>query len=173
MFEGQNIPGVYALTAANGRESSWGTYCYPQDKVNGKSIGSCLGDLFSVNWMEDIDMEGDSLESLEKQYTLVRAETSKSHVMQYSDIGFTKERISDFIGRGSGAASVSRSASVDAELRVSSAVSVRDLHLHNLYHAYHLASTSTERIAAGKSLSMQLAAQQLWRLRFAALPSLA
>merc|ERR1712193_401272 len=109
---------------------------------NGKSIGSCLGDLFSVNWMEDIDMEGDSLESLEKQYTLVRAETSKSHVMQYSDISFTKERISDFIGRGSGAASV------------------RDLHLHNLYHAYHLASTSTERMAAGDALSLQLAAQQ-------------
>ena len=50
--------------------------------VNGKNVNSCLGDLFSVNWMEDIDMEGDSLESLEKQYTLVRAETSKSHVMQ-------------------------------------------------------------------------------------------
>jgi len=46
---------VYAVSAANGKESSWGTYCYPDDKVNGKHIGSCLGDLFSVNWMEDLD----------------------------------------------------------------------------------------------------------------------
>merc|ERR1712178_262352 len=82
MFEDMNIPGVYALSAANPTESSWGSYCGTEAKVNGKSIGSCLGDLFSVNWMEEADMEGDSLESLEKQYTLVRAETSKSHVMQ-------------------------------------------------------------------------------------------
>lgn len=42
---------VYALSAANGHESSWGTYCSPNDMVDGKHIGSCLGDLFSVNWM--------------------------------------------------------------------------------------------------------------------------
>ena len=46
---------IYAVSAANSRESSWGAYCYPDDKVNGKSVGSCLGDLFSVNWMEDAD----------------------------------------------------------------------------------------------------------------------
>merc|ERR1719174_300490 len=85
MFEGMNIPGVYGLTAANGQESSWGTYCVPEDKVNGKHIGTCLGDLFSVNWMEDLDLETDIGETLEEQYTLVKNETSKSHVMQYSD----------------------------------------------------------------------------------------
>ncbi len=46
---------IYAVSAANAHESSWGTYCSPDDKVNGKKIGSCLGDLFSVNWMEDTD----------------------------------------------------------------------------------------------------------------------
>lgn len=46
---------VYALSAANPTESSWGTYCPPDDIVGGKHIGSCLGDLFSVNWMEDTD----------------------------------------------------------------------------------------------------------------------
>lgn len=53
-----NLPtdiGVYATTAANASESSWGTYCYPHDLVNGKHVGSCLGDLYSVNWMEDSD----------------------------------------------------------------------------------------------------------------------
>jgi legumain len=46
---------IYALSAANAHESSWGTYCSPNDEVDGKRIGSCLGDLFSVNWMEDLD----------------------------------------------------------------------------------------------------------------------
>lgn len=46
---------VYAVSAANAKESSWGTYCHPDDMVDGKHIGSCLGDLFSVNWMEDLD----------------------------------------------------------------------------------------------------------------------
>lgn len=46
---------VYATTAANATESSWGTYCSPDDMVDGKHVGSCLGDLYSVNWMEDLD----------------------------------------------------------------------------------------------------------------------
>jgi legumain len=57
MFEGLlplNI-NIYATTAANSKESSWGTYCYPDDVVNGVHINSCLGDLYSVNWMEDSD----------------------------------------------------------------------------------------------------------------------
>ena len=53
-----NLPAnmnIYATMAANGKESSWGTYCMPDDKVDGKEIHSCLGDLYSVNWMEDTD----------------------------------------------------------------------------------------------------------------------
>jgi hypothetical protein len=63
---------IFATTAANGGESSWGTYCPPDDKVDGKSIGSCLGDLYSVNWMEDSDALLPS-ESLEVQYTRVKS----------------------------------------------------------------------------------------------------
>lgn len=55
---------IYAVTAANSHESSWGTYCSPNDKVDGKSIGSCLGDLFSVNWLEDSDKAKMGKESL-------------------------------------------------------------------------------------------------------------
>jgi legumain len=42
---------VYALSAANPTESSWGTYCSPDDVIQGKHINSCLGDLFSVNFI--------------------------------------------------------------------------------------------------------------------------
>ena len=54
MFQDLLPPGlnVYASTAANAAESSWGTYCPPADMVDGKAINTCLGDLFSVNWME-------------------------------------------------------------------------------------------------------------------------
>lgn len=58
-------PNIYALSASNPTESSWGTYCPPDDSVNGKEIGSCLGDLFSVNWMEDSDKEDITKETLE------------------------------------------------------------------------------------------------------------
>jgi legumain len=59
---------IYAVTAANAHESSWGTYCAPDDKVDGKSltIGTCLGDLFSVNWMEDTDAADISKETLQE-----------------------------------------------------------------------------------------------------------
>jgi len=157
MFEGLNIPGVYAVTAANGRESSWGYYCMPSDIVNGKHIGSCLGDEFSVHWMEDFDVEEGDAESLQKQYTIVKGETSKSHVTQFGDLSFTSERLSDFVGKGSG-----RSNPNAATFRPMDAMSVPvpELHLHNLYHSYRLAATSSERLAAGEALKTQLKQQQ-------------
>ena len=64
MFEDLKVDiGIYGVSAANPTESSWGTYCPPDDKVGGKSIGSCLGDLFSINWLEDSD-KGDLSRSL-------------------------------------------------------------------------------------------------------------
>merc|ERR1711912_121092 len=83
MFEGMDIEGVYALSASSPSESSWGTYCGSDAKVDGKSIGSCLGDLFSVNWMEDSDAVDITQESLEDQFETVKTATSKSKVMQW------------------------------------------------------------------------------------------
>ena len=56
--------GVAAMTASNAKESSWATYCPPDDVVNGVSIGTCLGDLFSVNWMEDTEANNPATETL-------------------------------------------------------------------------------------------------------------
>lgn len=58
MFENGLLPDdikIYATSAANGKESSWGTYCPPDDKVDGKGLNTCLGDLYSVNWLENSD----------------------------------------------------------------------------------------------------------------------
>jgi legumain len=61
----KNNINVYAVTAANPSESSWGTYCYPDDVVNGVHMNTCLGDLFSVNWIENADATKPDAETLE------------------------------------------------------------------------------------------------------------
>jgi len=99
MFEGllSSQIGVYVTTASNAVESSWGTYCPPDDMVNGKAINSCLGDLYSINWMENADEVGPK-ETLQDQFTIVKTKTSLSHVMQYGDLTWTSEPIGNYLG---------------------------------------------------------------------------
>ena len=55
---------IYGVSASDSHKSSYAAYCAPDDYVDGKSIGSCLGDLFSINWMEDTDAATLSIETL-------------------------------------------------------------------------------------------------------------
>ena len=55
---------IYALTASNATQSSWGAYCGSEAVIDGVNIGSCLGDLFSINWMEDTESHDVSIETL-------------------------------------------------------------------------------------------------------------
>lgn len=64
MFDGRSSAlqeiGVFAVTAAAANEDSYPTYCCnffrkPGCNVGGKDVGSCLGDLFSVGWLEFLD----------------------------------------------------------------------------------------------------------------------
>jgi len=89
---------IYATTAANPTESSWGFYCPPDDSVNGKHVNSCLGDEYSIQWMEDTDAQGPS-ETLAVQFNTVKAKTLKSHVMQYGDVSWTSLNIGQFQGQ--------------------------------------------------------------------------
>merc|ERR1719262_699211 len=91
MFQGMTTPGVYGLSASSPSESSWGTYCGSDAKVDGKSINSCLGDLFSVSWMEDSDAVDITQESLNDQFGTVKTATSKSAVMQWGDLTFQSD----------------------------------------------------------------------------------
>jgi legumain len=55
MFEGV-MPkdlDIYVTTASNAQESSWGTYCPGVDPALPPEYITCLGDLYSVAWMED------------------------------------------------------------------------------------------------------------------------
>lgn len=100
MFEGilDNNMNIYAMTAANAHESSWGTYCYPDDVINGEHVGSCLGDLFSVNWMEDTDDQDPTSETLQDQFLIVKRETNQSHVMQYGQLSWLSQPVGEFVG---------------------------------------------------------------------------
>lgn len=94
---------VYATTAATPSQSSWATYCSPDDVVNQKSIGTCLGDEYSVNWIENAeDFEANIEESLAEQFEVIKTKTTHSQVQQYGDLSYLNETISDFEGTSNG-----------------------------------------------------------------------
>jgi len=95
---------IYATTASNPSESSWGCYCPGMAQPPPEGYNTCLGDLYSVAWMENTDAKG-RMETLEKQYTLVKQRVSQngtfqegSHVMQYGETDFDTEDLDVFIG---------------------------------------------------------------------------
>ena len=97
---------VVAVTAANDHESSWGWYCGSEAVVKGKSLGTCLGDEFSVYWMEDADKGEQKTETLEEQFNRLVKGVTKSHVMRYGDVSFKEDVIGKFIGYPTGLKSV-------------------------------------------------------------------
>uniref|UniRef100_A0A7N0V896 Legumain prodomain domain-containing protein n=1 Tax=Kalanchoe fedtschenkoi TaxID=63787 RepID=A0A7N0V896_KALFE len=88
---------IYATTAANAEESSWGTYCPGDNPSPPTEYETCLGDLYSVAWMED--RHNLRTENLHQQYELVKARTANansgygSHVMQFVDIKLSRDNL--------------------------------------------------------------------------------
>ena len=93
---------IYGITASNATESSWASYCGSEATVDGTNIGSCLGDLFSTNWMEDTDgailAEATDTETLGNQYEVVKTKTTRSPVLKFGDFSFTDQAIGEFEG---------------------------------------------------------------------------
>jgi legumain len=88
---------LYALSAANPSESSWATYCSPQDIVQGKHIGSCLGDLFSVNFLENTEESDIFSLTLTQQFQVIKQKTTESHVLQWGDLSFSADKVSEYL----------------------------------------------------------------------------
>jgi legumain len=157
MFEGLIKPSinVYVTTASNAVESSWGTYCPPDDMVNGKAINSCLGDLYSINWMENAEAAGPT-ETLQAQFLDVRTKTTQSHVMQYGDLSWTSEPIGNYLG---GSNTTFKAEVVKNPSRSSSNVKSADIPMHLAYYKY-LRAESTDfeaRMALAKELQQHIA----------------
>lgn len=143
-----------AVTAANGQESSWGYYCMPNDRVNGKDMGTCLGDLFSISWMEDSDEGALATESIKEQVQRVTTRTTKSHVMTFGDHSFEDEPIGDFertLGLRGRARAVAAPASNEG------AVSVREIALQQAFEQWRRAQGTAGEKAAYQRLRAVMA----------------
>ncbi|KAM0880577.1 hypothetical protein ACQ4PT_033478 [Festuca glaucescens] len=101
MFEGimpQDL-NIYVSTAANAVESSWGTYCPGWNPPPPHEYLTCLGDVYSVSWMEDSETHNLKKEAIKDQYEAVKKRTSSSnnltgsHVMEYGDKTFKDEKL--------------------------------------------------------------------------------
>ncbi len=87
---------IYATSAANAKESSWATYCPPHDKVDGKSMDTCLGDEYSVNFLEDNDADKGLTKTLDEQFNVVKQKTKHSHVQRFGDMSFVNDEINNY-----------------------------------------------------------------------------
>ncbi|KAG8380284.1 hypothetical protein BUALT_Bualt07G0177300 [Buddleja alternifolia] len=91
MFDGllPETLNIYASTAANATEDSYATYCPDDYPYTPPAYDVCLGDVYSVSWMEDSEKHDLRSETLEQQLQLVARRTAiesrdqGSHVMQY------------------------------------------------------------------------------------------
>jgi multidrug efflux pump subunit AcrA (membrane-fusion protein) len=86
--------------------------------VDGKNINSCLGDLYSVNWMEDSDVSMGQNWTLAEQFNKVVKLTDKSHVIEFGTKTMKTEFIDAFQGDYN---SAGRGAATEWELRQSRA----------------------------------------------------
>uniref|UniRef100_A0A7N0ZTJ2 Legumain prodomain domain-containing protein n=1 Tax=Kalanchoe fedtschenkoi TaxID=63787 RepID=A0A7N0ZTJ2_KALFE len=91
---------VYVTTASNAEESSWGTYCPGMQPAAPPEYVTCLGDLYSVAWMEDSETHNLKKEKIEQQYKHVKERTSNyntynsgSHVMEYGNTSIKPEKV--------------------------------------------------------------------------------
>ncbi|PON87664.1 Peptidase C13, legumain [Trema orientale] len=157
MFEGllpSNIS-IYATTASNATENSWAEYC--PDYGAPQEYDTCLGDLYSISWLEDCDAKDLRTETLEQQYVSVRNRTlggtkfnGSSHVMQYGDQSLTVEFLSVYLGSNAPNGTSSPSLTTSA----SNIVPQRDAGLVHLQHKIRKISdvSSQEYIQAQKEL---------------------
>eukprot|EP00887_Chlorella_sp_A99_P007632 scaffold20.g7632.t1 len=157
MFEGllEDDLQVYATTAANGHESSWGTYCPGMNPSPPPEFDTCLGDLYSVAWLENSDAADLTVETLKKQFQLVKARTSQnftfmqgSHAMRFGTLDIAEEPAAEFLGEGNtGAHGANGADGAQAAWARVGALPQRDADLHHLYIRYTRAEGAAKAAA--------------------------
>ncbi|EGZ29755.1 hypothetical protein PHYSODRAFT_537874 [Phytophthora sojae] len=159
---------AYVTTAANGYESSWAAYCPPLDEVNGERIGSCLGDLYSVNWMEDSDLTDLSGESLTTQFHRVKNATTKSHVKSFGLSKLSHEIVGNYQSTYDKNANDDESSSDETESlseaagtsAIESAVDTRDVDLLVAFYRYLRAAPGKDRRGIAQELTATIQARE-------------
>jgi legumain len=145
MFSGSLLPPslrIYALTAANAVESSYACYYDAQ-------LGTYLGDLFSVTWMEDTDANDIQRETLQVQYLRTKALTNLSHVMQFGDLSITSEFVGAFQGNENPAV---KAVNFGKLIREKQAVPQEDVEMRILLNRHRNANSLEEQEKHAKAL---------------------
>ncbi|CAG9532839.1 unnamed protein product [Cercopithifilaria johnstoni] len=150
---------VYAVTASNSHESSWGCYCDNEMKL------PCLGDCFSINWIVDSEKEDLNHETLASQFEIVKQETNMSHVMHYGDLNIASDYVAYYLGN-----KISNGKNMDynpTEIKSKRSVAwpSREVYLRMLEKELHEAETESERNALQhkiEKISMISCLYDLW-----------
>lgn len=139
---------VYATTASDPTHSSFAIYF-------DKTRKTYLGDVYSVNWLQNSDSANLRQESLEAQYQVVKQKTNTSHVQEYGDIALSRtSMVSAFLGSGKAATREQLATAGDAAPEV---VSSRDVDVAILRHMVEAATGEEEHAAAQAKLNAELA----------------
>ncbi|KAL0327510.1 UNVERIFIED_CONTAM: Vacuolar-processing enzyme [Sesamum angustifolium] len=183
IFEGLLPEGlnIYATTASNAEESSWGTYCPGDYPSPPPEYETCLGDLYSIAWMEDryelvftwisnCYLFGTSMtynlrtESLRQQYQLVKERTANensyygSHVMQYGDLKLSVDHLFSYMGTNPANDNFTFVDGNSLRLSSSRAVNQRDADLVHFWDKFRKAPEgSARKVEAQKQLAEAMA----------------
>ncbi|TYH59362.1 hypothetical protein ES332_D08G217300v1 [Gossypium tomentosum] len=133
---------IYVTTASNAQESSWGTYCPGMEPPPPPEFITCLGDLYSVAWMEDSETHNLKRETVEQQYEMVKERTSNfnadafggSHVMEYGNTSIKPEKL--YLYQGFDPATVNLPPNELSPNTPMEAVNQRDADILFLWHMY-------------------------------------
>ncbi|CAN6486403.1 unnamed protein product [Victoria cruziana] len=155
---------IYVTTAANAEESSFGTYCPGMSPSPPPEYFTCLGDLYSVAWMEDSESHDLKRESLKQQYLKVKNRTSDhrtynlgSHVKQYGNKSMRVERLYLYQGYDPANANLTDNA-LQQHLAPMEVVNQRDADLVFLWQKYmHTKEGTAEKEAVQKQIAAMMA----------------
>ncbi|KAG7577964.1 Peptidase C13 legumain [Arabidopsis thaliana x Arabidopsis arenosa] len=136
MFEGilkKNL-NIYAVTAANSKENSFGTYCPESYTPSAPEFETCLGDVFSISWLEDSDLHDMSKETLKQQYHVVKRRVGSdveqtSHVCRFGTKEMLNDYLASYIGRNPENENFTFTESISSPISNSGLVNPRDIPL--------------------------------------------
>ncbi|GJU40748.1 vacuolar-processing enzyme-like protein [Tanacetum coccineum] len=138
---------IYVTTASNANESSWAAYCPDMTPPPPPEFDTCLGDLYSISWLEDSDSEDLKSETLEQQYLKVKTRTLNnntyegSHVMQYGTQRISNETVSVY--QGSWTWNFTSNPSQSSESM--GVVNQRDADLYSMWKTYKKSTSEPEQ----------------------------
>ncbi|MCL7044549.1 hypothetical protein MKW94_001580, partial [Papaver nudicaule] len=156
MFEGLLKPGmkIYVTTSSNANESSYAYYC-PGNVANPPAeYSTCLGDLYSIAWLEDSDKYNMKTETLENQYDAVKrrmaSERPGSHLTQYGDIKqLGNQSMYTYFGTNpdNNEYAISRKPDTKPVQMLSNSINQHDTDLIHFWHQYQIAPEGSEKKA--------------------------